>query len=153
MTVSSRPQPSVMTARDLGPAPERDVARDLVKHGLIALPVALLVGYLGWGVDGVASVAFGYALVLANFLVAAALLSWAARISLGLLMGVSLFGFLVRMALIAVAVLSVKDQPWLEPVPLGITLIATHLGLLFWETRFVSASLAFPGLKPSAEEQ
>ena len=24
----------------------------------------------------------------------------------------------------------------------------THLGLLFWEMRYISASLAFPGLKP-----
>jgi len=152
VTTTVRPKPSAFTTRDLGPAPERDVARDLVRHGLIALPLALAAGYLGWGVDGVASVAYAYALVLANFLAAAALLSWAARISLGLLMGVSLFGFLVRMAFIAVAVIAVKDQPWVEPVPLGVTLIATHLGLLFWETRFVSASLAFPGLKPSTEE-
>ena len=34
-------------------------------------------------------------------------------------------------------------------VPLGLTLIVTHLGLLFWELRYVSASLAYPGLKPT----
>src|SRR5439155_235035 len=28
-------------------------------------------------------------------------------------------------------------------------IIVTHLGLLIWETRYVSASLAFPGLKPT----
>ncbi len=144
--------PSVITARDLGPAPERDVARDLVKRGLLALPVAVLVGYLGWGTAGAASVAYAAALVMANFLLAAALLTWAARISLGLLMGVSLFGFVVRMALVAVAVLAVRDQAWVAEVPLGITLIVAHLGLLFWETRYVSASLAFPGLKPTPEE-
>jgi hypothetical protein len=40
-------------------------------------------------------------------------------------------------------------------VPLGITLVATHVGLLFWESRYVSLSLAFPGLKPGVtpEEQ
>jgi hypothetical protein len=37
-------------------------------------------------------------------------------------------------------------------VPLGITIIVTHLGLLFWEMKFVSASLAFPGLKPKTQE-
>ena len=153
MTVEVRPVPSAFELRDLGPAPEREVARDLVKHGLIALPAALLLGYLIWGTDGAASVAFAYGLVLATFLLSAASLSWAARISLGLLMGVSLFGFLVRMALIGLAVFAVRDQPWVEPIPLGITLIVTHLGLLFWETRFVSASLAFPGLKPSLEER
>lgn len=153
MSTEVRPAPSAFVVRDLGPAPERAVALDLVKHGLMVLPVALLAGFIGWGVDGVASVAYGSALVLANFLAAAALLSWAARISLAMLMAVSLFGFVVRLAVIVAAVLLVKDQPWMEPIPLGLTLIVTHLGLLFWETRFVSASLAFPGLKPSAEER
>ena len=154
MTTSPvRQAPSIMAVRDLGPAPEREVARDLVKRGLMVLPVAVGLAALSWGAAGAASVAFAAGLVLANFLLAAALLSWAARISLGMLMGVSLFGFVLRLALIAGAVLLVKDQPWVEPVPLGVTLVVAHLGLLFWETKFVSASLAFPGLKPSAEER
>ena len=152
MTTDVRPTPSVMTTRDLGPAPEQAVARDLVKHGLIALPIGLVLGAVGWGVDGAISVGYAFLLVLANFALAAALLGWAARQSYGLLMAVSLFGFLVRMALIFGAVLLVKDQPWFEVVPLCIALVATHLGLLFWETKYVSASLAFPGLKPSSEE-
>lgn len=153
MSATVRPTPSIATSRDLGPAPEAAVARDLVKHGLIALPVALLIGGLGWGVDGAISVAFAFGLVLLNFLAAAALLGWAAKISYGLLMAVSLFGFLVRMAAIIAAVVLVSGQAWFEAVPLCITLVVTHLGLLFWETKFVSASLAFPGLKPSPEEQ
>ena len=28
------------------------------------------------------------------------------------------------------------------------TILATHVGLPMWETRHVSASLAYPGLKP-----
>ena len=153
MSATIRPKPSPTQMQDLGPAPEAEVARDLVKRGLMVLPFALVVGFLGWGTDGVASVAYAYSLILINFVVAAALLGWAARISLGLLMGVCLFGFLIRMAFIAVAVLLVLDQPWVAEVPLAVTLVLTHLGLLFWETKFVSASLAFPGLKPSAEEQ
>lgn len=144
--------PTALTSRDLGPAPERDVARDILRHGLLALPVALVIGFLGWGPDGVASVAFASALVLANFWLAAALLGWAARISYGLVMGVSLFGFLVRIGLIGAAVWAVRDQAWVVSTPLAVTLVVAHLGLLFWETRFVSASLAFPGLKPTSEE-
>lgn len=143
---------AVLTTRDEGPASERQVAIDLVRHGLIALPFALLLGALVWGWAGVASVAFGAGLVLANFWVSALLLGWAARISLGLLMGVSMFGFLVRIGLVSAAVLLVKDQAWVEPTPLAATLVISHLGLLFWETRYVSASLAFPGLKPSSQE-
>jgi len=35
---------------------------------------------------------------------------------------------------------------------LAVTILATHLGLLFWELRYVSASLAYPGLKPTSKE-
>ncbi len=129
------------------------MARDILRNGLFALPVALLIGFIGWGTSGLGSVGFAAGLILANFWLAAVLLGWAARISLGLLMGVSLFGFLIRIGLISVAVLAVRDQAWVEPVPLGVTLVVAHLGLLFWETRFVSASLAFPGLKPTTSEE
>ncbi|HYE77132.1 MAG TPA: hypothetical protein VEI97_04015, partial [bacterium] len=70
------------------------------------------------------------------------------RRSLSLLMATALFGYVVRLGLVAGAVLLVRNQPWVELMPLGLTIIATHLGLLFWETNRVSASLAFPGLRP-----
>ena len=145
------PAPMLAT-RDLGPATEREVAADIVKHGLIAFPVLLAVGAIGWGWGGLASVGFAGALVLVNFWLSAALLAWAARISLGLLMGVALFGFLARLGLISIAVLLVKDMAWVRPLPLGLALVVSHLGLLLWETRYVSASLAFPGLKPTPQE-
>ncbi|MBI2709332.1 MAG: ATP synthase subunit I [Actinobacteria bacterium] len=144
---------SVLVGRDLGPATEREVAGDLVRRGALAAPVALLPAGLVWGWAGVASVGLATAIVLANFWLSAALLAWAARISLGLVMAVALFGFLVRMALVAGIVLAVRHQPWLAPWPLGLALIVSHLGLLAWETRYVSASLAFPGLKPAAAKE
>jgi len=55
------------------------------------------------------------------------------------------------LALVTVAVLAVKDLAWVELVPLGLTIVVSHLGLLFWETSRVSASLAFPGLKPDQQ--
>ncbi|MCB1031819.1 MAG: ATP synthase subunit I [Acidimicrobiales bacterium] len=143
---------SVFTSRDLGPAPERDVARDLAIRGLKVLPVLLLVGLAGWGVNGVASVALAVGLVIANFVVAAALLSWAARISLALLMGVALFGFVLRIGAIGLVLYLVRDAAWVAAVPLGFTLVLSHLGLLLWEARFVSLSLAHPGLKPGTQE-
>lgn len=139
---------SPLVTRDLGPAPEPEIIRDLVKHGLYAAPVALAIGFVGWQVDGLVSVALALALVLGNFAASAALQAWAARISLGLVMGVALFGFVVRLAIISAVVWFIGDQPWVEAMPLGLTLIIGHLGLLIWETKFVSASLAFPGLKP-----
>jgi hypothetical protein len=138
------------SADDLGTAPESEVARDIVRRALPAVPVALAVAALAWGWAGVSSTAYAIGLVLANFLLAAALLTWAARISLGALMGAALGGYVLRIALIGLAVWLVKDAGWVEPVALGITLIVTHLGLLLWELRYVSASLARPGLKAAS---
>lgn len=132
---------------------ERDIALDMVRRGFYAAPVLLIVAGLGWGWDGVTSAAYGLALVFANFLLAAGLLGWAAKKGPNVLMAVAFGGFVLRMGLLVLAVQLVKDQAWIDAVPLGITILVAYLGLLFWETRFVSASLAFPGLKPHAGQQ
>jgi hypothetical protein len=67
-------------------------------------------------------------------------------------MASALGGFLLRLLLLTAVVWAVADQAWVEMVPLGLTLIVTHLGMLIWETRHVSASLAYPGLKPTASQ-
>jgi hypothetical protein len=133
------------------PPVEQQVAADMVRRSLPVLPVLILVAGLIWGVDGALSAAYAIALVLANFLVSATILARAARIGVGVLMAAALGGFVIRLALITVAVLAVKDQAWVSMVPLGLTLIVTHLGLLVWETRHVSISLAYPGVKPTPE--
>jgi hypothetical protein len=127
---------------------ERKVAADMIRRTLPAMPAVIALAGLIWGVDGALSAGFAIGLVMMNFLLSAALLSWSARISLAVMMVVAMGGFIVRLALITAIVLLVKDQAWVELVPLGLTLIITHLGLLIWETRHVSTSLAFPGLKP-----
>jgi hypothetical protein len=132
-------------------APELAIARDLVRRGLPAAPVVILVCGLIWGVDGAVSAAYGVLLVLVNFVIAASLLAWAARISLTMVMIASLGGFILRMGLVVAAVLLVKDTAWVSLPALCLTILVTHLGLLIWETRYVSASLAFPALKPQRE--
>jgi hypothetical protein len=133
-----------------GPAPERDVARDMVKKGLIAAPVLVAVCWAIWGTDGALSALYGVGIVCVNFLLSAALITLTARVSLGLMMAAVLFGYLARLALIGAAILLVRDASWVSLVALGLTIIVTHLGLLFWELRYVSINLAFPGLKPDA---
>lgn len=129
-------------------APERDIAFDIVKRGLPVAPALVIVGALGWGVHGALSVAFGIALVLVNIVLSAIMLAWAARISPAAIMATALGGFLVRMILVVGALAVVRHQSWVAVVPLGLTIVVTHLGLLVWESRNVSASLAYPGLKP-----
>jgi hypothetical protein len=117
----------------------------------MVMPLMVVLGALGWGWRGAASAALAVGLVAANFALAAALLSWAARISPNVLMATALFGFLGRFGLLAAAVFALKGQGWVELLPLGLGLFVTHLGLLVWETRYVSLSLAYPGLKPTRE--
>lgn len=140
-----------MTLRDDGPAVEMEVAGDLLRRGLWAGPALVVLFGAIWGLPGALSTAYGIALVLVNFILAAAMLAWTARISISLMMGTALFGYLMRLGLIFIAVWVVRDASWVELVPLCLTIIITHLGLLFWEMRYVSATLAFPGLKPATK--
>jgi len=137
------------TTRFEGPAPEVAVSADMIKRGLIAAPVLIAVCAVIWGSNGAWSSAYGIAIVLVNFALAAAMIAGAARISLGLMMAAVLFGYLIRLALVFLAVWLVKDTSWISLPALGSTIIITHLGLLFWELKYVALSLAHPGLKPT----
>lgn len=130
-------------------APELQIARDLARRALVVAPLFLLLCGALWGLDGLASSAFALVLVVANFALAAALMAWGVRISVGALGAAVLGGYILRLALITVAVLAVVDAAWMNLPALGLTLVGAHLVLLTWETRYVSASLAYPGLKPS----
>jgi hypothetical protein len=142
--------PSVLAMRDTGPSPEAEITRDIVKRGLIAAPVLIGASWLIWGSAGAWSSAYGLGLVLCNFMIAAGLVATTARISYALMMAATLFGYILRLGIVALAVMLVRNETWVDLMALGLTLIVTHLGLLFWEMRYVSASLAFPGLRPTA---
>lgn len=138
----------VTTRNIISPAVELSLVADAARRVAPLVPFALILGAIGWRWDGVASVAVGLTMVAANFFLAAWLMSSTARISLTLMMAAVLIGYLVRLALLLAAVLALRNQPWIAVIPLCFTLIVAHLGSLAWETRYVSASLAFPGLKP-----
>lgn len=139
---------SVFTTRLEGPAPEVEVSTDLVRRGLLAAPVLIAICGVIWGADGAFSSAYAVAIVLVNFALAAGLVAVTARISLAVMMGAILFGYIGRLALIFLAVFLVKDSGWISLPALGSTIIVTHLGLLIWEMKYVSMSLTYPGLKP-----
>ena len=145
MTASTR-EASVAVG---GAVPERDIARDLARRALWVAPPFIALGALGWGVDGVPSVGLALALVALNFVAGAAIITRALRISPTVLFGAVLAGYLVRLGVMTGAVLAVRATGWFDAVPFAVALLVTHLGLLAPETRRVSASLAFPGLKPA----
>jgi hypothetical protein len=139
---------SVLSMHDTGPAPEAAIVRDIIKHGMYVAPIMIGLSALIWGVNGGWSSAYGLAIVLGNFAIAAWMVSYTAKISYALMMGATLFGYIFRLAVIATAVFLVRNASWAELVPLCMTIVISHVGLLFWELRYVSLSLAFPGLKP-----
>ncbi len=130
-----------------GPAPEVGISRDIVKRGLWVAPGLIFVAGLIWGQPGLWSSAYGIGLVLANFAASAGLIALAARISLGMVMGATMFGYLIRLGVIFVAVYAVRDADWISFPALGATIIVTHLGLLVWELKYVAISLSHSGVE------
>ena len=123
------------------------------RRGLIISPVLLLLALIFWGLSGLSSSAVSLGIVLANFLAGAWIIDWAVKISPQLLMSAVLGGFVFRMGVITATVLPIRNQTWFEIMPFALVLILLHLGLLIWETRYVSATLRYPGLKPREKRQ
>ena len=126
------------------------VSTDMIKRGLLAAPLLVAVCGVIWGGDGAWSSAYGIALVLANFALAAG----ADRLVTS--------GSRSRddgRRPVRLPAPSRPDLPrrlrWcrtprgFRSPALGATIIVTHLGLLFWELKYVAISLAYPGLKPA----
>jgi hypothetical protein len=142
-------EPTPAAPAVLGGTPEVDVTKDMLRRGVWGAPVLIAVCAAIWGGAGALSSLFAIALVMLNFALSAGIIAWAARISLPVLMGSVMFGYLLRLGVIFVAVYAVHDQAWVSLPALGTSIIVTHLGLLIWELRHVSMSLAYPGLKPA----
>jgi hypothetical protein len=133
----------------LTPLVEREVALDIVRRGLMVAPAILLVAGLLRGWSGVASAAVGLGIVLINFLAAAAIMTRAAKSGATAIGAAALAGYVVRLAVILVALVVLRHQPWIDLPTLGFVIVGTHLGLLVWEMKYVSLTLAAPGLKPA----
>jgi hypothetical protein len=130
-------------------APELRIAGDMARKSVLVAAVLVAASAIVWGVDGALSSAYSVVLVVVNFAAAAALIGWGATRGGNFLMAAVLGGYLARLGVLTAAIVLVKDASWVERAPLFITLLVTHLGLLIWETRSVSLSLAYPGLKPT----
>jgi ATP synthase I chain len=133
----------------VAPLVEREVALDIVKHGLMIAPVVVLVCGLIRGWDGASSAAVALGIVLVNFLAAAAIMTRAAKSGPTAIGAAALGGYVLRLAVILVALVVLRHQPWIDLPTLGFVIVGTHLGLLVWEMKYVSLTLAAPGLKPA----
>jgi hypothetical protein len=135
-------------AEPVADAVETQLAFDMLKHAVPFAPVVVLLSWLVWGSRGAWSAMLAVAVVTVNLLLSSISLAWAARVSPTALMGAALGGFLVRMMLVTAVVIAVKGSAWVDLTALAVAILVTHLSLLVWETRYVGANLAYPGLKP-----
>lgn len=134
-------------------APERALANDIVRRGLIGGPVLVGVCAGVWGFDGLWSSGYALGLILLNFWLAASLITWSVRISPTMLLAGVMGGYFIRLGILTGAYFLVRNTGWFEALPFVISLVAAHIVLLVWETRYVSLSLAYPGLKPQGATQ
>lgn len=112
---------------------EATIARHTAQRAVFLGPVILAVFWATRGVDGLIASAIGLVIVVGNFLVAGAMLSLAARVSLSFYHAAALFGFFLRLGLITIAVLIISRLVELDRLALGVTVVVAYLGLLTWE--------------------
>jgi uncharacterized membrane protein len=135
-------------AQELTPAVEREIAVHIAKHGAVAAPliIAAATALRGW--NGLTSSAIGVAIVIVNFLVAAAIMTRAARSGPAAIGGAAAGGYIARLAIIVIALVALRHRSWIDLPTLGVVIVGTHIGLLFYEMKFLSITLAAPGLRP-----
>jgi hypothetical protein len=122
---------------------------DVARLGLIVAPIFMAVCAAFWGWHGLASSLLALVLVVGNLALGALIIERAVRISLTFLMGAVLGGFLVRLILLALIVLPIRQLSWFTAVPFGISLVGGHLVLLAWESQRVSTTLSSPNTAPA----
>ena len=112
---------------------EKVVARHTVRRAVVVGPPLVALFWATRGTDGALGSLAGLAIVIGNFLLAGAILSVAARISLAAYHAAALLGFLLRLVLIAVTMLAVATFVGVDRLSMGITVVVAYLVLLSWE--------------------
>jgi hypothetical protein len=115
--------------------PDTTLAPGLFWRAVLTAPVLIAVAAIFRGGHGAASAATGLALAAWNLLMAARSITWAAQRSTTVLAGVALGGYVVRLAVLTVLVLAIKDLSWVDLPVLGFTLVVTHFALVVWEAK------------------
>jgi hypothetical protein len=116
-----------------GPAIEADLARATVARGIYVGPTLVLLFGLLRGWDGAWSAALGVVVVIANFLLAGAILSISARISLQAYHAAALIGFFLRLVLFVGAVYLIASLVEVDRIAFGISAVVAYFALLTWE--------------------
>lgn len=117
---------------------ESILARHTVARVVYVGPVLVALFAITGGWTGAWSAALGIALVIANFLLAGAILSISARISLQAYHAAALIGFILRLGLFAGAAYLIAALVDVDRLAFGISAVIGYLTLLIIEAIAVS---------------
>lgn len=114
-------------------AVESVLARHTARRAIYVGPVLIAAFGLTTGWIGAWSSALGLAVVVGNFLLAGAILSISAKVSLSVYHAAALFGFFLRLGLIILTMLLIVQLVEIDRPAFGITAVVAYLVLLSWE--------------------
>lgn len=117
---------------------ESILARHTVARAVYVGPILILIFGLTRGWEGAWSSALGVGVVVANFLLAGAILSISAKISLAVYHAAALFGFFLRLGLMVLTIVLIAQFVPIDRLAFGITAVVAYLVLLAWEAVAVS---------------
>lgn len=129
---------SPVTSESGSIAVENVLARNTVARAVYVGPVLIAVFAFISGWEGAWSAFLGVAIVAANFLLAGAILSISAKISLAVYHAAALFGFFLRLGLMVLTVLLIAQFVPIDRIAFGISAVVAYLVLLSWEAVAVS---------------
>lgn len=121
-------------------APERELVRRVLPLALPAFVIAFVAGAFV-SADVAWSSTIGVGVVLANFVIHALSMAWAAAVSPVALVAVGLGGFAVRLAAIFVALLLLNRLAWFSPGAFVAAVVPATVALLAFEAKVLSGRL------------
>lgn len=127
-----------VTADSQAVAVESVLARHTVARAIYVAPVLIAAFAIASGWEGAWSASLGVAIVVVNFLLAGAILSISAKISLAVYHAAALFGFFLRLGLMVLTVLLIAQFVPIDRIAFGISAVVAYLVLLSWEAVAVS---------------
>jgi hypothetical protein len=124
-----------------GPEPERELMRRITPFALPAAAVAFVIGTLAGGTAAGWSAAIGIAVVTLNFVANAWSLAWAATISPIIVYAVGLGGFIVRLGIVVVLLVALRQLDWFSTVAFIAALVPATIALLVVEMKLLAGRL------------
>lgn len=109
------------------------LARHTAIRAVIVGPVLVALFWAVRGTDGAIASGIGVLIVAGYFMLNGLMLAVAARLSLGAYHAAALFGFFLRLGLIAVTMFAVAALIEIDRPALGITVVVAFLALVTWE--------------------